>query len=214
MHRDLTFPFRLSIKCLPVKHTGFVLAQISCCSGQPAELSKGTATCAKVPYLKGTRRKIIQLPPSAKGSRRIPPLFHKLSSLPGFTEPSQPSKTPISLGFVAWERGRSIAVMEYFSGTFHYQGTVSLLQTRVRQLMRTKGKDFVSIKQDVLLLTQKRNIFLQVPILFKPCVTNCLMQLVRLVSIVHSSAEHLSKQELVARNREVKFDAESFKPHY
>ena len=105
----LTFPFCLSIKHPPVKHIRFVLAQHSCCLGEPAELLKGTTTCEEVPYLKGTRKKIIQLPLSAKASRQIPPLAHDLSP-PRLhrPQPAQQNTRQNSImaicGLVAWER--------------------------------------------------------------------------------------------------------------
>lgn len=94
MHKvPLTFSFCLSIKCSSLKNTGFVLARHGCCSGELAELLKATATCKEVPYLKGTWRKIIQLPSSVKVGRQIPHLSHNLSPLPRL-HASQPDQHP------------------------------------------------------------------------------------------------------------------------
>lgn len=115
--------------------------------GRASWALEGNRHCEEVPYLKDTRRKIIQLPPSVKASRQIPSLVHNLSPHPGSTDPSQPSKTPTRTA--SWQsvglypgREAGASVTEDCSGTLRHSGTVGLLQAKLGQLVRTEGLHF------------------------------------------------------------------------
>lgn len=134
VHRVLlTFPFCLTMKSPPVKLAGFVLAQHSCYSVDPAELLKEAATCKEVPCLKGTRRKIIQLPPSVKTSRQIPSHAYNFYHPSRLHRPQSAHQNTHQYSIMAicdlaaWEKGRSVTVKEDCSGCLHDQGTVSSL---------------------------------------------------------------------------------------
>lgn len=178
---DLSLPGDVSRGCSRcTEFSLFLYASLSCTL---ALCWHGTAAAREVPYLKGTWRKIIHLPPSAKASRQISPLAHNLSPQQAPQTPASPAKhrpeqhhgnpCSCSLGDRQECQSRKIAVALSITS-----GQSVFSKQDLDNENKTKGLCFHWARW--LSYLEREPFFTwanldQVPFLFKPCVTKHLM---------------------------------------